>query len=235
MEDQTGAVLPGVTVTLNGPKLLQPQFAISSETGAFRFADLPVGTYSVTCELAGFQTVVREDLILNAGATVTVSFELGLAQVAEVITVSGESPIVDVRETGLPETFDRARLENIPSARDPWVIIEQTPGMVMDRQNVGGNESGQQSTFVTRGTSFTQNIWNYDGVNITDNAAQGATPMYYDFGAFDEVNITTGGQDTSMQTSAPRPSVIAQIASAGSVSRALIVSDRATRRAISRR
>jgi hypothetical protein len=73
---------------------------------------------------------------------------------------------------------------------------------------VGGNESGQQSTFVTRGTSFTQNIWNYDGVNITDNAAQGATPMYYDFGAFDEINITTGGQDTSMQTSGTQISFI---------------------------
>ena len=111
--------------------------------------------------------MVRQDLILNAGATVTVNVQLGLAQVAEVITVSGESPVVDVRETGIPQSFDRARLENIPSARDPWVVIEQTPGMVMDRQNVGGNESGQQSTFVTRGTSFTQNIWNYDGVNIT--------------------------------------------------------------------
>jgi hypothetical protein len=206
--DQTGAVLPGVTVTLTGPKLLQPQVSISSETGAFRFADLPVGTYIVTCELSGFQTVVREDLILNAGATVTVNIQLGLAQVAEVVTVSGETPVVDVRETGIPQTFDRDRLENIPSARDPWVVIEQTPGMVMDRQNVGGNESGQQSTFVTRGTSFTQNIWNYDGVNITDNAAQGATPMYYDFGAFDEINVTTGGQDTSMQTSGTQISFI---------------------------
>jgi hypothetical protein len=206
--DQTGGVLPGVTVTLSGPKLLQPQVAVSSETGAFRFADLPVGTYSVACELTGFQTVVRQDLILNAGATVTVNVQLGLAQVAEVVTVSGESPVVDVRETGIPQSFDRARLENIPSARDPWVVIEQTPGMVMDRQNVGGNESGQQSTFVTRGTSFTQNIWNYDGVNITDNAAQGATPMYYDFGAFDEINITTGGQDTSMQTSGTQISFI---------------------------
>ena len=206
--DQTGAVLPGVTVTLNGPKLLQPQVAIVSATGAYRFADLPVGTYSVTYELSGFQTLVREDLILNAGATVTVNVQLGLAQVTEVITVSGESPVVDVRETGIPQTFDRARLENIPSARDPWVILEQTPGMVMDRQNVGGNESGQQSIFVTRGTSFTQNSWNYDGVNITDNAAQGATPMYYDFGAFDEINITTGGQDTSMQTSGTQISFI---------------------------
>lgn len=208
VNDQTGAVLPGATVTLTGPRLLAPQVAVTTESGAYRFADLPVGTYSVKFELAGFQTVVREGLILNAGATVTVTVQLGLAQVAETVTVSGESPIVDVRETGLPQTFDRARLEDIPSARDPWVVLEQTPGMVMDRQNVGGNESGQQSTFVTRGTSFTQNTWNYDGVNITDNAAAGATPMYFDFGAFDEINITTGGQDTSMQTSGTQISFI---------------------------
>lgn len=198
--DQTGAVLPGVTVTITSDRLLQPQSAVTTETGAYRFAELPIGTYTVTCELAGFQTVVQEGVIVAAGATVTLNTQLAVSAVVETITVTGESPIVDVRQTGLPESFNRNRLENIPSARDPWVILEQTPGMVMDRENVGGNESGQQSNFVNRGTDFAQNTWNYDGVNITDNAAAGATPMYFDFGAFDEINITTGGQDPSAQT-----------------------------------
>ncbi len=198
--DQTGAVLPGATVTINSDRLLQPQTAVTTETGAYRFAELPIGTYTVTVSLPGFQTIVQEGVILGAGATVTLTTQLQVSSIAETVTVTGESPVVDVRETGIPESFNRNRLENIPSARDPWVVLEQVPGMVMDRQNVGGNESGQQSSFVNRGTDFSQNVWNYDGVNITDNAASGATPMYYDFGAFDEINITTGGADASAQT-----------------------------------
>jgi hypothetical protein len=198
--DQTGATLPGVTVALTSPVLLAPQEVVTTETGAFRFAELPVGTYVATFQMAGFNTLVREGLILTGGMTLPLNVQLELAQVAETVTVTGESPVVDVRNTGIPESFDNERLEGVPSARDPWVIIEQTPGMVMDRQNVGGNESGQQSIFVTRGTDFSQNTWNYDGVNITDNAATGATPMYFDFGAFEEITIQTGGNDPSMQT-----------------------------------
>jgi hypothetical protein len=200
VNDQTGAVLPGVAVTLSSERLLKPQTATTSDTGAYRFTELPVGMYTLTFELPGFQKFVREGIIVNSGANTLVNAQLAISQVAETVTVSGESPVVDVRQTGIPERFDNARLENIPSARDPWVIIEQTPGMVMDRQNVGGNESGQQSIFVNRGTNFSQNTWNYDGVNITDNAATGATPMYFDFGAFDEINIQTGGMDPAQQT-----------------------------------
>ena len=198
--DQTGAVMPGVSVTISSNKLLQPQTGVSAESGAFRFSELPIGTYTVTFELAGFQKLVRENIIVAAGQNVQVNLQLSLSQVAETVTVSGESPTVDVRQTGIPESFNRDRLENIPTARDPWVILEQTPGMVMDRQNVGGNESGQQSTFVNRGTDFSQNTWNYDGINITDNGATGATPMYFDFGSFEEINVTTGGQDPNLQT-----------------------------------
>ncbi len=198
--DQTGAVLPGVTVTLTADVLIQPEVATTSETGSYRFAELAIGTYTVTFELPGFQTLIREGIALRAGATQTINGELGIAELQETVTVSGESPVVDVRQTGIPESFENERLENIPSARDPWVILEQTPGMVMDRQNVGGNESGQQSSFYNRGTGMSQNTWNYDGVNITDNAATGATPMYFDFGAFEEMSISTGGNDPNMQT-----------------------------------
>ena len=88
----------------------------------------------------------------------------------------------------------------MPSARDPWVILQQTPGVTMDRNNVGGNESGQQSVYVSKGTTGTQSTWNVDGVNITDFAATGSSPSYYDFDAFEEMQITTGGTDPRIQT-----------------------------------
>ena len=70
---------------------------------------------------------------------------LELSSIEETVVVSGESPVIDVRQTGTPQTFDQNRLENIPTARDPWVLLEQTPGVLVNVQNVGGNQSGNQS------------------------------------------------------------------------------------------
>ena len=70
----------------------------------------------------------------------------------------------------------------------------------MDRQNVGGSASGQQSNFVARGAAMAQQKWNLDGVDITDMSATGGSPVYYDFDAFEEMQISTGGADVSMQS-----------------------------------
>ena len=91
-------------------------------------------------------------------------------------------------------------LQRIPSARDPWVILQQTAGIAMDRENIGGNMSGQQSNYVSRGANPTNNKWSLDGVDITDMAATGASPTYYDFDAFQEMTINTGGVDVTQQT-----------------------------------
>src|SRR5437667_1809459 len=118
----------------------------------------------------------------------------------ETITVTGESPVVSTRNTGTKQTFTNELLQSIPSARDPWVILQQTTGIAMDRENVGGNMSGQQSNFVSRGGSPFNNKWAVDGIDITDMAATSASPTYYDFDMFEEMTINTGGVDVSQQT-----------------------------------
>jgi hypothetical protein len=143
--DDSGAILPGVTVTLTSPVLIQPQTAASSENGTFRFPQIPIGTYTVKFELPGFKTVVREGIAVSIGFTATVNQQLGISTVQEMVTVSGESPIVDTKTTAERTTFDLQTLQNLPSARDPWVMLERTPGITMDRANIGGTQSGQQS------------------------------------------------------------------------------------------
>ena len=91
-------------------------------------------------------------------------------------------------------------MQNIPSARDPWVMLEKTPGIMMDRANVGGNQSGQQSGYISRGSSTGNNKWSIDGVDITDMSATGASPIYYDFDMLEEMQVTTGGADVAQQT-----------------------------------
>src|SRR3954467_14261327 len=95
--DSSGAVLPGVAVTLTGPSLLQPQTATTSETGSFQFPRLNVGTYNVRFELPGFKTVIKENIQVTVGFSANVSTQLGVSAMQETVTVTGESPIVDTK------------------------------------------------------------------------------------------------------------------------------------------
>src|SRR5580765_1266306 len=198
--DQSGGSLPGVTVTITAPNLLQPLMAVTSETGTYQFPRLAIGTYAVKFELAGFKSVVNEGILVTVGFSAQINAQMGISAVQETITVTGQSPIVDTRETGTKQTFTNELLQGIPSARDPWVILQQTAGIAMDRENVGGNMSGQQSNFVSRGAMTNNTKFSLDGVDITDMAATGASPNYFDFDAFEEMTINTGGVDVTQQT-----------------------------------
>jgi hypothetical protein len=200
VSDGSGAVLPGVTVTVSGGTLVQPIVLTSSATGTFRAPGLAIGTYNMKFELAGFKTLLRNAVRLEIGATVQINAALEISTMQETVTVTGETPIVDLRDTGKNARLTQETLQSIPSARDPWVMIEQTPAVSMDRQNVGGSASGQQSNFVARGAAMSQQKWNLDGVDITDMNATGGSPVYYDFDSFEEMQITTGGADVTMMT-----------------------------------
>ena len=200
LTDASRAVLPGATVTVAGPSLLQPRPTVTSESGTYRVPELPIGTYAVTFELPGFRSVVMTDIRVTIGFRAQVNAELAVSSVQERVTVSGESPLIDTRETGTKTSFDVETLQNLPSARDPWVMLERTPSITMDRANVGGTQSGQQSGYVSRGANTTNNKWSMDGVDITDMSATGSSPIYYDFDMLEEMQVTTGGQDVTQQT-----------------------------------
>jgi hypothetical protein len=198
--DGSGAVLPGATVTVSGPTLLQPRVATTSETGSYRVPELPIGTYTVMFELPGFRSIQRTDVRITIGFSAQINAEMELSTVQETVTVTGESPIIDTKSTGTKSTFDLEQMQNLPSARDPWVMLERSPSIAMDRVNVGGSQSGQQSNYVARGASTGNNKWSIDGVDITDMSATGASPIYYDFDMLEEMQVTTGGADVTQQT-----------------------------------
>src|SRR5512132_824279 len=93
--DSSGAVLPGVTVTLTSPVLLQPLTAVTSDTGTYQFPRLAVGTYDVKFELASFGSVIKKDIQVTVGFSANVSAQLSVSSMTEAVTVTGESPIVD--------------------------------------------------------------------------------------------------------------------------------------------
>lgn len=195
--DSTGAVLPGATVDLGGP---QTRTQVSDADGVARFLNLPPGTYTVKAVLQGFSDYLNSSVPVVAGGNIALKALLRVGGVQEQVEVTAETPVIDAKKTGTGTNVTLEELQNIPSARDPWVVMQTVPGIIMDRVNVGGSESGQQSGYQAKGASGTDATWNMDGVPITDMAATGATPTYYDFDMFQEMAVTTGGADMSMAT-----------------------------------
>ncbi len=197
VSDQTGAVLPGVTVTLDTGEA--PQVQVTNAQGEFRFLSLAPANYKIKAELQGFSPVEYPHIVINVGRNTTIEVTMNSA-VEDVITVTAESPLLDERAIRTGNTVSQNELARIPTARDPWTVLQSTPGVLIDRVNVGGNESGQQSTYVGPGSFQNQAIWSVDGVVITDMAAIGSTPSYFDFGAFEEMQVSTGGSDATIAT-----------------------------------
>ncbi len=199
--DSSNAPVPGVTVTLEGPALQRAQIAITSSTGAYRFPQIPIGTYTVTFGLSGFKTVKREGVVIQTAFSAEINAKLEVSTVQETVTVSGAAPVVDTKNVSTGATFNREVLDAVPTARDPWVVLNMVPGVIVNGVNVGGSTSGQQPGFSTRGVGSSQAMWNIDGGTTTDMAATGASAQYYDFDAFEEIQVTTGGSDVSVMTS----------------------------------
>ena len=201
VRDATGAVLPGALLTLTS-HLTAPQETTSGPSGEFRFLNLDPGRYDLRAALDGFAPYQRAGVIVGVGAAVELVLQVEVAERTEEVLVTTATPVLDTRKQGNVTNFDQVMLNEIPTARDPWALMQHLPGVTIDRPNVGGSRSATQATFVARGDDGSNTSWNIDGVTITDAAAGGASSTFFDFNAFEEVQFTTGGLDPRQQTGA---------------------------------
>jgi hypothetical protein len=192
--DNTGAVLPGVTVTVSSPALIQPQVQVTSAEGDFRFLALPPGVYTVDFELTGFQSVKRTDIRVVINQTLSVDQQLQVATLQETVTVTGESPVVDTSTTTMGTNFTRELLTEIPNARDVWAAMAAAPGMQMTQYDVGGSRTGNQTTYRSYGMDD-QNQTKLEGIDTTE--ATNANAGYFDYGSFEEFQVGGAGADAS--------------------------------------
>src|SRR6266704_3056883 len=151
--DSSGGVLPGVTVSATSPSSMGVQTSITDSGGLYRFPALPPGSYTVTFELPGFNTLKRENIQISMGFTATVNVELAVASLQETVTVTGDSPVIDTSNTRVQQNFKLEALQEIPNARDLWALLAVTPGVAMTRIDVGGNRAGTQTGYVAYGYS----------------------------------------------------------------------------------
>jgi hypothetical protein len=200
VKEANGNPLPGASVTLTGSKIVKMS-AATTEGGNFRFLSLPVANdYTLKIELPGFKTVVREKLAVDFGRDLNFDITLEQSPITEEIVVEGKAPVIDTKKAGVGMNVGEEMIMSLPTARNPWVIMALVPGMLIDREDVGGNEGGQQSSYYGLGSNEDDNTWNIDGANITDNSALGAAPSYVNIASYEEVQINYGNNDIKSQT-----------------------------------
>jgi hypothetical protein len=191
--DSSNAVLPGVTITLSGDRLIGgAQTFVTDAGGTYRFDRLPPGDYQVTFELQGFKIINRPDIRVSAAFVATVNAKLDVGAVSETVTVTGESPTVDTKSNLQQTVMSQEILEGIPSGRDPWSLARLIPGVQVSTYDVGGTQSIQQSGLSAHGSGGSDVSFNIDGATVNwPGGGGGSTMMYYDQGMFEEVNYMT--------------------------------------------
>ena len=196
IRDTSGAVLPGVTVEAASPALIEKvRSAVSDGNGQYRIEDLRPGAYTVTYSLPGFATVQREGVELSGNFTASINVEMRVGALEETITVTGETPTVDVQSTTRQRVFDAEILEALPASRSIPFVAALTPGVSVANADVGGirgmgpSGAGPGAIFV-RGVDDPRIVINGNSVHSvgTGSGNQGAANM----AAYQEILVDTG-------------------------------------------
>src|SRR5437773_1166946 len=186
--DNQGGVLPGVTITLSGPAVMGVQTATTNERGQYRFPGVNSGTYKLTFQISGFSDLVRDGIVVPVRQTITVDAEMKLAALQETVTVSGESPTVDVENTKVGARLDQELLSSVPTSRTIFGSTTVLPGMVMGRQDPGGLNAATSTGMVAHG----QSRYNLNYYGVTADTPQDYGSMYYmDYGSAEEISVDT--------------------------------------------
>ena len=137
VRDASGAVLPGVTVEATSPALIEKvRSTVTDGEGLYRIVDLRPGTYTVTATLPGFATVKRDGILLTGTVTLTVPLEMKVGALEETITVSGETPVVDVQNTRRENVISSDVISSLPVTRAYGSLLNVTPGLTVDNNGL---------------------------------------------------------------------------------------------------
>jgi hypothetical protein len=210
VRDASGAVLPGVTVEATSAALIEKVRTVTTDGGGqYRLVDLPNGVYAVSFALTGFSTVRREGIELAGAFTATVNVDLRVGSLEETITVTGESPIVDVQSSRRQQVLDDAVIAAVPTARTYHGLFTLVPGVVSTSTDVGGLSGTSVATFTIHGGRPNEGRLQLDGMGIGGTLNGGGTSMYnVDVGNAAEIVFTTSGGLGEAEIGGPVMSIV---------------------------
>ena len=207
--DNTGGVLPGVTVEASSPALIEgTRVAISDGTGRYNLTNLRPGLYSVSFTLPGFGTQVRDEITLEAAFAMTIDVGLSVGALEESVTVSGESPVVDVQQVQRTEVLTREVQEAIPTGRSMWSYAQLIPGVRIHKPDVGGTSGAQQAIMWGPGAEADATATQVDGLSISTYIGDGAWNAYLNPMMTAETSYTTSGIGAETQLGGLRINMI---------------------------
>jgi hypothetical protein len=200
VKDSSGAVLPGVSVEAASPALIEKvRTTVTDSAGRYRIEDLRPGTYSVTFTLAGFATVKRDGVIVSGSAVIAIDADLRVGGVQETITVTGETPVIDIQSTKREITLDNETLRNLPSVRSYSYLLTTVPGLQTNVNNV--NTGPVFAIFPIHGGRGVESRLTVDGLNISNPPGGNQPPNFTaDVGNAQEVTMLTSGGLGEMET-----------------------------------
>ncbi len=209
VKDDSGAVLPGVTVEATSPALIERSRSVVSDgQGQFKIVDLRPGEYIVTFSLQGFSTFRRDGITLQANSVATVNGEMKVGAVQETVTVTGEAPLVDVQSSVQQQIINRELLDNLPSGRMMWNVGATLPGITASGQDVGGASGIQQIRITAHGSDAFQTITQVDGMELNTMGANGSALPYFNDGMAQEMTFQTSAMGAETSTGGVRVNII---------------------------
>ncbi|MGQ0734015.1 MAG: carboxypeptidase regulatory-like domain-containing protein [Acidobacteriota bacterium] len=209
VKDTSGAVLPGVTVEASSPVLIEKvRVATTNEQGQFAIVDLRPGLYRVAFTLAGFNTFVRDQVELPTDFTATLNVEMRVGVLEETITVTGESPVVDVSSTARVQVLTREALDALPTGRSIYAMAQLMPGISLNAPDVGGSRAMQQTYMSTRGLTSANNIVQVDGMMINGLDGDGAVQQYVNNAFIQEMTYQTAGAGADVSPGGVRVNIV---------------------------
>jgi hypothetical protein len=213
VKDSSGAVLPGVTVEASSPALIEKtRTAVTDGSGQYRIEDLRPGVYSVTFTLSGFSTIKRDGVELTGSFTAPVNVEMRVGAVTETITVTGETPVVDVQNASRETVLSKDVLNAIPTAGSYNSIVVLVPGLFGGQQDVSTGPCNS-CTFNAHGAILNGARANsearllLDGLSIAVPQA-GGTNYLTDTRDAQEVTFTTAGSKAEVESGGPVMNII---------------------------
>jgi len=198
VHDASGAVLPGVTVEASSPALIEKtRTAVTDGTGQYRIINLQPGTYPMSFTLPGFNTVKRENIVLSGSQVVTIPIDMKVGGVEETITVTGETPVVDVQSAKREVVMNQQVIQTLPATRAAGALLNATPGLIVD---ANGPALAPTMTFFNARSSSTNSTsvagegrMTINGMTVAAARSGGVSSYVYDTANSQEVAITVGG------------------------------------------
>jgi hypothetical protein len=207
VRDGSGGVLPGVSVSASSPALTAARDVVTDGNGQYRIIELPPGTYSLTFSLPGFSNVKRDGIELAGSAVLTVPIEMRVGAIEETVTVTGETPVVDVQSVRRETVISNDVIAAIPATRTVGSLLNASPGLTVDGNGVAATPT--MTFFSARGGQNNEGRMTVNGMTVAAAFNGGGVSSYIlDSVNVDEVSVTVSGGMGESDIGAPTMNLV---------------------------